>query len=335
MGHRANLIIVNDGRYDLFYSHGAANTLPRDLFWGPDHATAFIRIQRHIDESGWLDEIWAEGGAILDQDRKCLVIFGGEDIRFDVPLRRVYLELLGKVWASWQVRWANNGVVDLADYVGYPREKVLSDKPEPSWQCTLSPPQNESWTDIVGTVDTSIGVRIFPLAGEVDSYLGCGLQLVEAAKENLGLREFDFAEKNTGFPTGGFHLDLQRKEVHYWIANSEPNLADRLDSSWPGWRIVAHQDRFESQLELAGSALRFPTLSRLAILDRVRDLLMLDVTKSPVDTLLSLTATDLPDVKTVEINPYALRDDRLPISREDKEGILNRALADLDQPLGT
>lgn len=62
---------------------------------------------------------------------------------------------------------------------------------------------------------------------------------------------------------------------------------------------------------------------------------MLDATKSPADTLLSVTATDLPDVKTVEINPYVLRDGRLPISREDKEVILSRALAELDQSLGT
>jgi len=129
MGHRANLIIATNERYDLFYSHWAANTLPQDLFWGPDHAMAFIRVQRHVDESGWLDDIWAEGGAVLDQTNRCLTLFGGEDIRFDVPLRRIYLELLGKVWKGWQVRWAHNGIVDLADYVGYPRDKVWSKNP--------------------------------------------------------------------------------------------------------------------------------------------------------------------------------------------------------------
>jgi hypothetical protein len=61
-----------EGRnYQLFYSHWCANTLPRDLFWGPNHAAAFIRIQRAVDEdTGWLDEVWAEGGALLDFDRK-------------------------------------------------------------------------------------------------------------------------------------------------------------------------------------------------------------------------------------------------------------------------
>ena len=86
MGQRANLILVEKGKYQLFYSHWCANTLPRDLFWGPDHAQAFIRIQRPVGDSGWLDDVWAEGGAILDIDRKCLLLYGGEDILYDVPL---------------------------------------------------------------------------------------------------------------------------------------------------------------------------------------------------------------------------------------------------------
>ena len=46
MGQRANLIIVQYGQYKLFYSHWAANTLTRDLFWSPEFATAFIQMQK-------------------------------------------------------------------------------------------------------------------------------------------------------------------------------------------------------------------------------------------------------------------------------------------------
>lgn len=52
MGQRPNLILVEGREYRLFYSHWCANTLPRDLFWGPEHAAAFIRIQRAVDDSG-------------------------------------------------------------------------------------------------------------------------------------------------------------------------------------------------------------------------------------------------------------------------------------------
>ena len=54
MGQRANLIIVQYGEYELFYSHWAANTLTSDLFWSPELATAFIQMQQQVDkETGW------------------------------------------------------------------------------------------------------------------------------------------------------------------------------------------------------------------------------------------------------------------------------------------
>ena len=329
MGHRANLVIVKNGRYDLFYSHWAANTLPQDLFWGPDLATAFIQIQRQADESDWLDDVWAEGGAVLDQDHRTLVLFGGDDLAFDVPLRRLYLELLGKVWKGWHIRWAHEGIVDIAEYLGYPRNKVLSTKSQPSWQCTLSPPQEESWTDIVGSVASVAGLRLFPLAGDVRSYLSCGPQLAEVGQTASGLQQFDFSDKNRGFPTGGFHLDLTRKKVEYWVANPEPNLFQQLTGAWPDWSVTTHRDSFEFQLERVGPALQFPVPSRTALLDRVREILMWEPQKSPVETLLSLTDCNLPEVKEVEINPYALRDDRITLSRNDKEVILEHALAAL------
>ena len=34
MGQRANLAIVDDGTYELFYSHWCANTLDYDVFLG-------------------------------------------------------------------------------------------------------------------------------------------------------------------------------------------------------------------------------------------------------------------------------------------------------------
>src|SRR3974377_1344796 len=110
MGQRANLVLVENGSHQLFYSHWCANTLPRDLFWGPEHAVAFVRMQREGDESGWLDEVWAGGGAVVDIDKQTLLLFGGEDILYDVPLRRVYLECLARAWNTWTVQWAHEGI---------------------------------------------------------------------------------------------------------------------------------------------------------------------------------------------------------------------------------
>jgi hypothetical protein len=81
VGQRANLLIVGADGYELFYTHWRANTLDADLFFGPDPALAFIRSQRSTAEGAeWLDETWAEGGAVLAPTRRELLWFGGEDV---------------------------------------------------------------------------------------------------------------------------------------------------------------------------------------------------------------------------------------------------------------
>lgn len=148
MGQRANLIIVENREYSLHYSHWCANTLTRDLFWGPEHARDFIQVQRAVDESGWLDDVWAEGAAVLDCDNHVLLLYGGEDVLYDVPLRRVYLQMLRRVWREWEVRWAHEGIAEIADYVGYPRHRVLSANDDISRSLgSLSPPAQQDWTD--------------------------------------------------------------------------------------------------------------------------------------------------------------------------------------------
>ena len=228
MGQRANLIIIEAQNYQLFYSHWCANTIPRDLFWGPDHALRFIRIQREVEKTDWLDTVWAEGGAVVDLDQRNLLLFGGEDIRYDVPLRRAYLDLLRTVWKGWEVRWAHEGIADLADRVGYPRSNVISTKDDEPIS-VLSPPKEREWIDIVASIrfeDESI--RLYPLAGNVEEYLACGPDLLKTAEVGSGLDRLTLSEWTTSFPTGGLHLDSIKMRVDFWKAADAPGILDGI-----------------------------------------------------------------------------------------------------------
>jgi hypothetical protein len=130
MGQRANRLLVSNSTYRLFYCHWCANTLDRDLFWGPEHAVAFTLQQQAVGEGGWLDDKWAEGGAVIDTDRRFPLFYGGEDILYHLPLRWVYLDLLRRVWKGWEIRWAHNGIFDIAAYVCVPLEKVGAENGE-------------------------------------------------------------------------------------------------------------------------------------------------------------------------------------------------------------
>ncbi|MCL1916799.1 MAG: hypothetical protein FWG14_00550 [Peptococcaceae bacterium] len=125
MGQCANLIIVENNERELYYDHWCANSLDSDLFWGIDKAVQFFRDHEQQEDDCWLDTTWCEGGAVIDLDKKVLLWFGGEDICYDIPLRRAFLELMNKTWPRFQIHWAYAGIVDLADYVGYDRNKVI------------------------------------------------------------------------------------------------------------------------------------------------------------------------------------------------------------------
>jgi hypothetical protein len=324
VGQRANFVLVEGREYRLFYSHWCANTLPRDLFWGPEHAVVFIRIQRAVDDSGWLDEVWAEGGALLDLDQKQFLLYGGEDVLYDVPLRRIYFEMLGQVWKGWTVRWAHEGIADLADYVGYPRDRVLTKKDQDSTDVTLTPPEQKDWTDLVGSVRfDDVTVRFYPLAGDVAFYLSRGSKLVNNLRPADGVSQLLLDEWKIEFPSGGFHLDLPAQRLEFWVARDAPDIQNRVETAWPGWETRWHHDHYERQLERTEGLLRFPFPDRQALLDRCREMLLRGQVNSAVDTIQMLTDREREQGKEVHVNTWALRDDRLDLPQEERKAILD------------
>jgi hypothetical protein len=326
VGQRANLLIVEDGQYQLFYSHWCANTLPRDLFWGPQYAVKFIRMQREVDESGWLDEVWAEGAAIVDVDKQTLLLFGGENILYDVPLRRVYLELLSRTWKTWHIRWTYEGVAAIADYVGYPRTKVLSTREE-EVACSLAPPKEKGWTDIVASIRWAKDqVRLYPLAGDPEAYLFSGPSLLNLAEVARGLDRLPLDEWTSDFPTGGFHIEVPSQTVEFWTAKDAPDVVARVAKHWSDWTVRWHQDAYEFQAERAKGLLRFPSPSRDSLEKQVVEVLLSEPGRSSVDLVLEIAERHRAEGNAVEINPWALRDDRLDLPLDVRRSIVASAV---------
>ncbi|SEU27944.1 hypothetical protein SAMN03159358_4640 [Paenibacillus sp. NFR01] len=88
MGQRANLIIVKNGAYDLYYSHWCANTLPEDIFWGERYAIPFIEQQRAVDACIKVPEFpRIQAPFICIGSRECLSMNQG--LRSSRPMQRV------------------------------------------------------------------------------------------------------------------------------------------------------------------------------------------------------------------------------------------------------
>ena len=332
MGSRANLLIVENGAYRLFYSHWCAQTIQRELFWGPKHAVEFIRIQREVDKSGWLDEIWAEGAAVVDLDKRSLLFFGGESIDFDVPFRRVYLECLAKAWHPWTVRWAHEGIASIADYVKYPRSNVIVPPKQPSRLALRT--TTDGWFSTVLSIRWSDTLmRFYPLLGFPHLYLLQGPWLLDEGKADDGLARMWWEEhtefKNT-LPIGGFHLDVPAKSLEYWDVRSAPSIANYVADAWPGWSVRWHRDRYESQLECTEGLLQFPRPSPDELKRELASNLLCDSVADMPESVVGVAETVRATGEKIEINPWALRDDRLSVPADVRRKMVAAFVGEFD-----
>ena len=329
MGHRANLLLVDETGYKLFYCHWCGKSIPEDVFWGVQYAVPFIKQQREVnDGDGWLDDVWAEGGVLVDTSRHTLILWGGESLSYDIPLRRLYLELLQEVWSVWKVQWAHDGILDLAKYVGVPRDRVVSTTLERTPIETLDPPQQLDWTSAVASFVLEDGtLRLFPLPNpDAHEYLESGPVLIEAAQAGTGYDQLPLHEWKQEFPNAGFHIDVPKKEVAFWGAYERGGV-DFVVPAWEGWNVIWLKDNYEYQLERTEGRLTLPMRSAEDLLEHLTSLLLQGAKPSMVDTILKLIEDERAKGYDVQVNSYALREDPLELSLEIKQQILMAAIA--------
>lgn len=330
MGHRANLVVVTAGGVELYYSHWRANLLDRDLFWGPEHATRLARAQRSaLEGATWLDEVWAEGGAVLDHVHRVLLWYGGEDIELEIPRRRLVLHLMRACWEGWDVRWAGEGIVDLVRYLGLPDDLVLLERAtEPrSEPLDLSPPAMPDAANCVMTIVDQGSYRVLPLEEDPRYWLELGPAFLPALRRAPGLERLDWSEWSSAFPLGGLHVDFDRGAAGFWLAPVAADAAARSRRALPGLACEFWRDAYERHLELAGGRLSLPRDDPSRHLEAVRTGLLADDHDRSIVMQTSIAALEREGASTSDVNPFALRDDPVELSLALRNELLNRAVA--------
>lgn len=328
MGQRANLLFVDASGFELYYSHWCANTLPRDIFWGPDYAIRFIQIQQVVSDVGWLDSIWAEGGIVVDVEKQHLLFFGGEDILYDVPLRRFYLRMLQMTWVDWSIDWAYEGIVDIAEYVGVNRALVLADQSNDNVVINLEPPEERDWLQCVASFQLKSELRLFPLDRLPEDYLKAGPILINDCYKQKWYSKISIDEWTTEFPMGGFHIDIDLKTIHFWTTNDVPGVVDNVKAQWLGWKVIWEKDRFESQVEQTNGALNISVPNSETLTKCIQDILLTE--HKPVDITEIANRISERDRGEIKINPLALRDDHLSLDGTKCRNIFQSALSKLE-----
>lgn len=139
MGHRANFVIVREGRVEVFYDQWAGSGSTYTFASGAHEAEAMARETEPTSElMAWA---WAEGGYLLDYDEKTAIVFGHpEPLDFDdydEPVPELegakgqmsgideallegpvsFLRLVAPKWKGWLLKWDERGVDAFAEHL--------------------------------------------------------------------------------------------------------------------------------------------------------------------------------------------------------------------------
>ncbi|CCK50523.1 Conserved protein of unknown function [Mycobacterium canettii CIPT 140060008] len=260
MGNRANFVIVKDRDWQLYYSHWAGCRMLDALIAGPELALRYAQLLRPCPKDQWVDPEWADGGAVVDLDRR-RVLFFGDELMVEMRERRAVMSALAVVWRDYAIGWAYDGTAELAGYVG-------AELPACTWDrrpgLRLSDDRN-ALCHLVSVVGADGRLRLWPLWWHLSkAWLGPALLDMlpgpGARRLTLGI-----------IPEGGAHIDVPRKTVGAWQTADTMGIFQALPDVWGGWRTECWEDRFEEQLIRCNGALRLPELDLAAGMDSARE----------------------------------------------------------------
>ena len=330
MGQRANLVIIENGMYELYYDHWCANSLDSYLFWGPEETVSFIR--KHDPEKAyWLNDVWCEGGALVDLDRKKLLFFAGGEIKWDVLQRSVYIELLSKMWKNYEVEWADYGVIDLAGYVGYDWKELLNDSIRDEGANVESSFDNEDDHYIRGVLsiyDKDNGMKVFPLYSEENELIfRDGMEVIEYVS-NKESKEKVFEEKSYEdyqIPVFGMHIDTEKKEMFFWEPNTmHPDDNYKIVKSWSGWKVLCFYDDYQKHAELLNNISIFPVIDYRKCVSEIERIVCSE-NEDPAD-MVNVVFQSIKETggEDMEVNPEIYNASSFDMPKNSRESIFKK-----------
>jgi hypothetical protein len=256
MGNRANIVIVKDRDWQLYYAHWAGGRILDALIGGPELALRYAQSLRQSPKDEWVTPLWADGGALVDLDRR-RVLFFGESLMIEMPERRGLMRVLSAVWPDYAIGWAYDGTAELASYVGAELRANTSDM-RPGLR--LNQDRN-ALCHLVSVVDAAGQLRMWPVYWDL-SQAWHGPAVIRKLP-GRGVRSLKLGK----IPEGGLHIDVSGKTVGVWQTADSMGIFQALPELWSGWHTECWEDRFEEQALRCKDALRLPALDLVAGVD--------------------------------------------------------------------
>lgn len=272
MGNRANYVLIEDGRAQIYFTRWGALDIPATLLSGPEATIAYARSL--TPDNSLLTDTWAEGGVLLDVDARHLSFWGGYNVEYYPYLRRPLLAALRLLWPYWLVDWATFGVAELARAVGCDLSAVYeSDFDNVDFLQGIAPlltAEQLLRAQAADAMETALTIRW--RTGEVKDYRfsrhwnedesdGPGRLVTPIGILSLGpkLLNIMYSQPTMALPQEGGERE---PEVAYvdeeaqilWLGADEfdPRYLEALARRWPGWQVQGHTEGVVRQALLSG-----------------------------------------------------------------------------------
>lgn len=242
MGHRANLVLVEKDKVNIYYSkwdgRNASKILSQGLRFCENHFKKY-------DEDGWLmDNTWAEGGILIDKNKNTILFFEIEFLETG-GLKRKFIEyLIQNIWEKWKIEWAFRGNVDFAEYLNIMDSRILADGCIPNFpkikdlkELIIEEEHQECAGKSLITIihkNTSKDYILFGFGREINSCIGEGEEL----KDNLPskLEIYDPGNINDLEIDDVLIVDYDNKNLYiYWNYEVDDRHINKVREIWKGW----------------------------------------------------------------------------------------------------
>jgi len=121
VGHRANCILIEKGQTHIYFTRFGALSIPAVVLEGPEALEAYMQKQTPV--TTLLDNVWAEGGVLMDQDKRSLCFYSDGIEKYCI---RYLVEAVRLVWEGWDVTWATLEMAEFAHRIGIESATVLT-----------------------------------------------------------------------------------------------------------------------------------------------------------------------------------------------------------------
>jgi hypothetical protein len=319
MGHRSNFVIIEQGKIIMRYSHWGAITIPQDIFWGPEKTIEYINRLEPCDEL--LDNVWCEGAVLVDLDKKNLLFYGGEDIKYSPALQRNFLRIIAENWPGWKIDWAYQEIIDIAAYLNIDLAQVKSSSP-----ANIKPLDLEALAKDNGEYISSV-ISLVSDYGQVFDYgfedLDCkrflylGPYVIEFLKQRPTIK---LPHENNII--NGILIDNATKQLWVWCKEIMDDNLMTISSNWLGWQVKRHYQGLPYQVELTGRSSDEIKVTDEQALATLKNILSTDRRFDP-SSVLKAIMQDKPDAK-LELNPHFFSQADVPVNKTEKESIIKK-----------